>query len=200
MKFKMAPNSLFGILLRSPWWISMSVALAFAAAAHALLPEPYRLVGSMGAAPFVLVGLVSLWKQLRAPSAGRAQAIVEAVGAMAWPEFRDALEQAFVRDGFVVQRLQGAADLSLVRAGHTTLVSARRWKAARHGEESLHALHAAALAAGGERCIYVALGDLSPNAQRYAAQNQVQLYQGAALVQLLKDTGLPARQAPRARQ
>ena len=39
MKFKMAPNSLFAILLRSPWWISLAIAAVFAGASRALLSE-----------------------------------------------------------------------------------------------------------------------------------------------------------------
>ena len=38
---KMAPNSLFAILLRSPWWISVGIALVFALASKALLPAEY---------------------------------------------------------------------------------------------------------------------------------------------------------------
>ena len=31
MKFKMAPNSLFAVLLRKPWWVSFVVAAVFTA-------------------------------------------------------------------------------------------------------------------------------------------------------------------------
>ena len=38
MKFRMAPNSVFAVLLRSPWWVSLAIAAALALAAAALLP------------------------------------------------------------------------------------------------------------------------------------------------------------------
>ena len=41
MKLKMSENSLFAILLRSPWWISMVLVAVFALASGALLPAPY---------------------------------------------------------------------------------------------------------------------------------------------------------------
>lgn len=192
MKFKMAPNSLFAILLRSPWWISMGIALAFAAAAHALLPEQYRVLGSMGGFPFAVTGFIALWRQLRAPSARQAEAISQALARMSWASFRDALEQAFAREGFEVTRDRGAADLLLTRDGRTTLVSAQRWKAARHGEEALQALHAAAQDRGASHCIYVALGSFSPNAERFASTNRIELMQRDSLTRLIKNVKLLA--------
>lgn len=194
MKFKMAHNSLFAVLLRSPWWISIAVAAAFAGASLALLPAEFKTVGALGALPFAAVGLVALGRQLRAPSARRADAILQAVGRMGWGEFCEALENAFARDGYIVERLQGgAADLLLRREGRTTLVSAKRWKAARHGEDNVQALHAAAQARDASASLYVALGELSPNAQRIATAHGVELVQSAGLVHLLRDLKLPAK-------
>jgi restriction system protein len=192
MKLKMAPNSLFAVLLRSPWWISMGIALLFAAAAYAWLPQQYRLVGAMGGAPFAVIAVIAAWQQARLPSARRSEEILRAVSAMTWPQFSAALEQGFAKQGYRVERMQGTADFALSRDGRTTLVSARRWKAARHGEESLQTLHGAAQSSGARDCIYVALGDLSANAQSFAKRSQVQLMQGPALANLLRDAKLPA--------
>lgn len=193
MKFKMAQNSLFAILLRSPWWISFGLALAVAALAQALLPDPYRLVGALGGMPFVVIGVMALVRQLRAPSAAQVQATAQALARMAWPDFAQALEQAYARDGFAVERLpQGAADLALQRGGQTTLVSARRWKAARQGEEGLQALHAAAQARDAGNCVFIALGEFSPNAQRFAQAHRMELLQQEALARLLRGISLKA--------
>lgn len=192
MKFKMAPNSLFAVLLRSPWWISMLLALALGAGAFALLPEQYRVLGTMGGLPFVVIGFIALWQQLRLPSARRSEEILRAVSTMNWPAFAALLEEGFAGQGYRVERLQGAADLALSRDGRITLVAARRWKAARHGEEALQALNGAAQARGASSCLYVALGDLSANALAFAKTHQVQLMQGPALAFLLKNAKLPA--------
>ena len=191
MKFKMAPNSLFAVLLRSPWWISMLIVAAFVTAAFALLPQQYRLLGAMGAMPFAVVGLIALWQQLHRPSAKRSEEILSALGAMNWPEFAALLEDGFARQGYRVERVQGVADFALSREGATTLVAARRWKAARHGEEALQALRDAAQARGASNCLYVALGDLSAQAQGFAKRHQVQLMQGPALALLLRNAKLP---------
>jgi len=46
MKLRMAQNSLFAVLLRSPWWISFLVALVLVAATQALLPAQYKNSGA----------------------------------------------------------------------------------------------------------------------------------------------------------
>jgi restriction system protein len=192
MKLKMAPNSLFAVLLRSPWWISVGIFLLFVAAAYAWLPAEYRAAGAMGGAPFAIIGVIAAWQQARLPSAKRSDEILGAVSAMAWPQFSTLLQEGFAKQGYIVESRHGAADLALSRAGRTTLVSARRWKAARHGEESLQTLHSAAQASDAD-CLYVALGQLSANAQSFAKRNNIQLMQGAALAYLLRDAKLPAR-------
>jgi restriction system protein len=190
MKFKMARNSLFAVLLRSPWWISMLVASVFAALSFALLPEQYRVLGAMGGFPFVVIGLIAFWQQMHLPSARRSEEILLAVSAMNWPEFSAVLEEGFTKQGYGVERVQGAADFALSRQGRTTLVAARRWKAARIGEEALQALHGAVQSHGASGCLYVALGELSTNAQAFAKRKNVQLMQGQALAFLLKHAKL----------
>ncbi len=192
MRLKMAQNSLFAVLLRSPWWISLVIAVVVVAASRALLPPDYWVFGAMGSLPFVVIAGIALVRQLRRPSERQTQAILERVRAMSWREFSQALEEAFSREGSLVERLQGgAADLAVTRGSRTALVAARRWKAARHGEEGLAALHAQMRERDASECTYIALGELSANARRFAEANGVQVLQEDGLVQLLR--ALPAR-------
>ncbi len=190
MKFKMAPNSLFAVLLRSPWWISFLICALFVVVAFTLLPVQYRFVGAMGGAPFAIIGAIALWQQLHRPSAARSETILQAVAAMNWPEFSALLEEGFTRQGYAVERATGAADFALRRKGGTTLVAARRWKAARPGEDALRMLKAAAQSQGAGNCLYVTLGELSTNALSFAKHNNVQLMQGPALALLLQHAKL----------
>lgn len=191
MNLKMAPNSLFAILLRSAWWISIGIALLFVAASRALMPQEYWTFGAMGGFPFLAIGLIALARQLRRPSSSRVEAILQAVRAMSWRDFSQAVDEAFTRDGYSVRRIEGAADFAVTRAGRTALVAARRWKAARHGEEALAALHAQMRAQDASECTYIALGEMSANAQRFARLNGVQVMQEEGLAQLLRAMQLP---------
>jgi restriction system protein len=162
MKFKMAPNSLFAILLRSPWWISVGIAGLVVAASRALMPQQYWVFGAMGGLPFLAIAMIALVSQLRKPGGRRVEAILETVRAMSWRDFSQAVEEAFTREGYGVRRIEGAADFAVTRAGRTGLVAAKRWKAARHGEEALIALHTQMRAQDASECTYIALS--SPSA------------------------------------
>lgn len=193
MKFKMAPNSLFAILLRSPWWISFVIAGAIIAASIAWLPARFAIYGAIGGLPIAGVGLVAAWRQLRAPSAVQVSANIDAALAMPWREFSKALENAWQQAGYQVERVEGAADLRLSEKDQVTLVSARRWKAASHGVEPLRQLHAAMKATGAGAGIYIAAqGTLTEQAQTFARDHSLTLLPASALAQLLSSASPPA--------
>ena len=186
MKFKMAPNSVFAILLRKPWWISFLVASVWALVAMALLPDDLRIVGALGALPFLGISGVALVRQWHAPSAREVESVTQAVAAMGWADLSRALTQAYANQGYAVRAMEGGADLRLEREGRTRLVAVRRWKAARHGEESVQALVDALHREDASEGHYLALGELSANAQRLMRQHGLVQVQAADLAQLLR--------------
>jgi restriction system protein len=195
MKLKMAPNSLFAILLRSPWWVSVAIALVLGLTGAALLPEAYRVMGALSGLPFAVIGALAARRQWQLPSAARVAQTQQALATMAWPAFAALLEQAFRRDGYTVQRSRGdAVDFELERQGRRMLVSARRWKTARTGQEALRALQAAREAAEAPDALYIGLGELSDNARPFAAQHRIAIWQAAELALALR--GLPLGNAP----
>lgn len=186
MKLKMAENSLFAILLRSPWWMSIGIAAGIAVVARLLLPEQYAIAGALGGIPFIVVGAIAAWRQLRAPSTARVTATLDAIGAMSWRDFASALEAAFRRDGYAVTRLPGPqVDFELVKASRTSLVSCKRWKAASTGVEPLRELHRAREAREAQESIYVAVGGITDNARRFATEHRIRVVAGAELAQML---------------
>jgi len=183
MKSLMHRNSLFAILLRSPWWASVAVGAGVVAAMRFVLPEVYAF---FAAAPFLVVAGLAAWRQLRAPSAAKVARRLEALRAQPWEQFAGAVESAFRRDGYAVSRLDGRdADFELTKGGRTSLVSCKRWKVARTGIEPLRELHAARRKREAHECIYIAAGDISANALTFSAQNGVKLLHGAELAKLL---------------
>jgi restriction system protein len=191
MKLKMAKNSLFAVLLRSPWWYSVLIVLGFAFAARALLPEQYVVVGIMGAFPFVVIAAMSAWRQWKLPNPQKVADALARAGSMPWADFAATLEKAFTAQGYTVTRLNSpAADLQLMsQNGAVTLVSCKRWKAANHGVEALRALSQAQQAQGAQHAFYISLASVTDNARRYAQENGVVLMAshelGPLLVQVL---------------
>jgi restriction system protein len=193
VKFQMAKNSLFAVLLRSPWWVSLCVAAVLALLAMALLPAAYRSVGALGALPFVVISVIAGFRQARLPSEARVLATQQAVGAMAWPEFARLLEQAFTRDGYAVQRgtLDGVVDFELERQGRRMLVCARRWKSARTGLEVLRALQSAREEIGVPDALCISLGDLTDTARPYAVQHAIAIWRLDEIALALRGLALP---------
>jgi restriction system protein len=183
VKLEMNKNSLFAVLLRSPWWISLAVAAGVVAGLRLLLPDIYAFFAAL---PFMVIGAYAGWQQLRAPSAAKVARSLEALRAKPWGEFAAALESAFRRAGYTVNRLDGReGDFELTKAGRVSLVSCKRWKVARTGIEPLRELHAARRRREAQDCIYVAAGEITNNALTFSAQNNIQLLHGAELAKLL---------------
>jgi len=118
----------------------------------------------------------------------------DAVAAMSWPAFADLLAQAFERQGHTVQRGKTEDfDFELERQGRRILVSARRWKSARTGVENLRALQAAREARAADEALYIGLAPLSEQAQPYAAEQKIEVWQAEELALALR--GMPMGKA-----
>jgi restriction system protein len=190
----MHEKSLFAVLLRSPWWISLGIAALVTSLAKAIMPAIPLGYAIFAGLPFLVIGSVAAWRQLRAPSAARVAKTLETVRAMSWTDFSAAMEEAFRKDGYTVNRLDGAAaDFEMTKAGRTALVACKRWKVARLGVEPLRDLHAAKDAREANDCIYVATGEITDGARKFAVQKRIRLLDGAELAKLLPRSLLGAR-------
>jgi restriction system protein len=184
MKMTLPENSLFAILLRSRWWASLLVALGAFAVVRLFLDEGFAFFAAL---PFIVIAMVALWKQFRVPSGARLDAAIEALRAMTWEEFARALERGYRRQGYVVKRVEGAADFELERAGRLSLVAARRWKASSTGVEPLKGLVAAGEAREAVECVYVLAGEMTQTAVGFAKKTNIKWMRGAELVKLVGD-------------
>ncbi|NBW50262.1 MAG: restriction endonuclease [Betaproteobacteria bacterium] len=181
----MAPNSLFAILLRNPWWYSFLLVAVICAISAALLPRDLVVFGVIGAFPFVVTGGVALKRQWNTPSAAAVEAEMARIAALSWRDFSLELEAKFVKQGYEVTCLpakgtstsgtMSAADFRLEKAGQVTLVAAKRYKAATHGVEALEALVAQKEAMDADHAFYVCLGSLSLQAAKFAKDHVVKV-------------------------
>ena len=192
MKFKMHERSLFALLLRSPWWVSILIGAAIGLLVRLVVPEDYRMYGYPAIGPFVAIGLYALYKELRAPGGARVAAVHSAVLGMSWREFSALIEAAFTRDGFGVTRIDlPAADFEIIKAGRVALVSAKRWKAASHGIGPLEELAALRRSREAAETMYISAGGLTDNAQRFATTEGMRVVNGIDLAVLLHDLRPP---------
>jgi restriction system protein len=190
MKLRMAKDSLFAILLRSQWWISIAVAAGIVAVVKLVLPGVPVAYAVFAALPFIVIGAIAGWRQLRQPSRARVVDTLESVRTMSWGDFSGALEDAFRRDGYAVSRLAGpAADFELTKGGRTSLVACKRWKVARTGIDPLRDLDEAKRARDAHECIYVATGEVTEGALKFAREKGIRVVHGAELAKLLPRVG-----------
>lgn len=180
---KLPQNSLFAMLLRARWWVSALVALGVFALTRLILPEGFALFATL---PFIVIAVVVAWKEIRQPRGARLEAALEKLRAMSWDEFAAGVEQGYRRVGYSVTRTEGAADFELEKDSRVSLVSARRWKAARTGVEPLKDLVTAGERRGAVECVIVVTGELSEQARKLAGDKQIKLLEGAGLAALLK--------------
>lgn len=196
MKFKMSEKSLFATLLRSPWWVSFLVMTAVALVAGALLPEAYKVAGMLGAFPFFVIGVMAAWRQRNAIGPDRIAVLVEEARSMGWRDFSILVEEGLRHQGFEVSRLeQGPADFQIRKNGKTTLVSAKRWKAATLGAEHLRDMLAARESMEASSCTCMSLGTFSQSAIELADKTPMQLLGPSSVAQLLHDGAKAQAQA-----
>ena len=188
MALTLPKNSLFSILLRSRWWVSLLLAGAVALLVRLFLPLGYAVFAAL---PFIIISLYVLAQELKRPSAKKVAATLERARTLPAEEFLRALEEAFRRGGYQVKRTTGwnsgaLIDLELTIEGRTTLVVCRRWKAKRTGIEPLRELELAAREAQGG--MYVAAGEVTETARKFAAEKRIRLVEQEELARLLAGT------------
>lgn len=183
MKLKMAENSLFAILMRSPWWMSFGIAAGLVGLAAAALPPAWTFYGMFVAAPFVVTGTIAALRQLRTPSPARVEETLNVIRAMSSNDFAMAVEAALRAEGFDVTRVdRGETDFEARKASRTTLVGCKRFKVVRTGIKPLQDLRAAMDAREADDAIYVAAGEVTDQAKQFAQRNRIRVVQGADLV------------------
>lgn len=188
MKFKMSDRSLFAALLRAPWWVSFLVMLAVALVAGALLPEAYKTAGMLGAFPFLVIGVMAAWRQRNAISSERISELTAQARTMSWRDFSILIEEALCQQGFAVSRVNsGPVDFQIEKNGRVTLVSAKRWKAATVGVDTVRELLDVRASQQAFSCTFISLGQFSQAALDLAHQSPIQLLGPANIAQLIHD-------------
>ncbi|MEO7761857.1 MAG: restriction endonuclease [Casimicrobiaceae bacterium] len=177
-------GSLFAILSRSPWWVSLLIAGGLFALARIFLPD---LLAAATTLPFLGLAGYAAWLQSKEPSAKLVDATLEKLRAMRWPEFAAMIGDSFRRDGYeVTTSTSAAADLLLRKNGYVTLVCAKRWKVAQCGVPPLRDLADAIRATEARDGCFVTAGALTESAAQFAVQHGLRVIHGAELVKILR--------------
>ena len=177
-----APNSLFAILVRSPFWVSLLLAIGTYFVAQHFVPPVFAVATTL---PWLGTAAFAGWRQFKTPSPSRVAKTLEQLGAMSWSQFSAVMSEIFRGEGYSVSAKEdGVVSLVLEKTGYTTLAACRRWKVNETGIVPVRELAEAAAARGARDCVYVTTGIFTDTAQAFARQKKVRLLQGVELAKL----------------
>lgn len=178
MAIKMAKGSLFAVLLRSPWWYSASIGLFCIGVGFAIAGGKYAILGISGALPFFGIAGYSGYKQSKLPSQKRVLEVAQQAQEMRSSQIAEKISNCYVENGYESNAFKGnAAEFELTRGHRKILLCSKRFKVGNTGIEPLKQLVAAGENAEATSYLYVALGEISVAARKYANQNDVELIQ-----------------------
>ena len=127
----MAKRSLFAVLSRSPWWLSVLLAAAVFMLVRQFMPDYAAAASTL---PFLGIAGYAGWRQSRVPNPERVVEVLATLRAMSWQEFASIMEAGFCSEGYAVAVLtRGAADFELRKGGRVALAACKRWKVAQTG-------------------------------------------------------------------
>ena len=182
MALKMVEGSLFAVLLRSPWWYSALIALALVLVSLLVGSAQIAVFVIALALPFVGIAGFAFFKQSQRPSIKRVEEVAREARQMPASEIAAKIAESYTDIRFDSNPFAGnAADLELTRGNRKLLLSSKRFKAGTTGIEQLKKLIAAGENAEATGYLYVTLGEVSANAQRYAKENDIELIQAERL-------------------
>lgn len=184
---KLPPNSLFAILLRSPWWVSALLVVGFVLLSRVLLSDAYWKFAAVGAFPFVITAAIAFKLQFKQPKTSDVQLQLETLSNMPWPVFSEKIIQNLTKQGYSVSRLESGkgADFLVSRNDQKIIVAAKKWKAANLGESELHQLNKTKQLHQADAAWYITIGNVSNKAVLFANKNQIELLQGISLIERL---------------
>jgi len=179
----MAQETLFQLLLRQPWWVTLLVAFVLFWIAYAIFPP----VAPFMALPFLALSVYIAYTQWRSGAFVDVEAGLATLRAMSWEVFSAAVSDAYRRAGFTVSPADGAGyDFKLEKDGRTTLLQCRRWKVNQVGAGPVRELADAVERADAYKGICLAAGEFSAPARKLAAGEPITLVSGPELVRLLR--------------
>jgi len=185
MAFRMAENSLFSVLLRSPWWYSAVIAILLIVASLLAFGGKFLVFGITAALPFTGIAAYAVFQQLKRPSAKRVAEVAELARKMSAQEVASRIADSYKSERYDAAVFKGnSANMELTLGAKKLLLSTARIKAANTGIEPLKKLIDAGAQTEATGYLYVTLGELSQNAWTFAKDNDIRIIQREELATL----------------
>jgi len=194
-------EGIFDLLLMFPWWVTLILGIGVwiylrlqpvPGSATVLNDSILRLFLTAAqwlclAASFVS-GLLTLKRKILFASAKD----IEAIRAMSWREFETLVGESFRRQGYSVEETggggaDGGIDLILRGKGQKILVQCKQWRSFKVGVKVVREMYGIMVAERADRVIVVSSGVYTQESYGFARGKPIELIDGKALVQLIRD-------------
>lgn len=212
-------DDLFEIASALPWWLDAAIAgAAFVGLRHVAEAKPATAVDSGQLLTSTIVPMFAMVGQFVVPlvfllgavasilgRARRRELVAEAasptgaasIQAMSWQQFELLVGEVFRRRGYRVEERggrgpDGGVDLIARRGGETALVQCKHWRSKQVGVGVVRELLGSMTALDAKAGSVVTSGRFTAEAERFAADQGLELLDGAALRSLAR-TAVPAK-------
>ena len=194
-------DDLFEVLLLFPWWVTLILGCGLwiylkwqPSPTGFSLDKPVMiwfglqfLKWACFGAAFVS-GVLTLKRKILFASAKD----IDAIRAMSWREFETLVGEAYRRQGYMVEETggggaDGGIDLILRGKDQKILVQCKRWQKVKVGVKIVREMYGVMTAEKAHRVIIVTIGNNTPDATDFARGKPIDLVNGKALVQLIRD-------------
>ena len=199
-------DDLIALFAELPWWsVPLAAAFVFILLAwalpaafpartpadrvsigHVLLTPTYA---ALAAGVVAILGLVGQVERRRHRRLFGMNQNLDAVRALTWRDFERWVAEAYRRKGFEVSATasgaDGGVDLVLRRAGETTYVQCKHWRASKVDVRPIRELYGVMASGGAQRGVLVTAGRFTTAAQSEAQGKPVALIGGNNLLRLL---------------
>lgn len=188
-----------------PWYLASS---------NNMFLAPIGKAANSGAIAILAWSLLGIcWAAALASFVGRrqrshlleAQTGLESLRDMSWRQFEMLVGEAFRRQGYRIEETglggaDGGTDLRLSKDGKTTLVQCKQWRTQRVDVKIVREMYGLLAHHGAHAVKIVAIGDFTPDAQRFAQGKPIELIHGEALLAMIhhvqESTGRPVEPIP----
>jgi restriction system protein len=216
-EFEVVLDELFSLLRMVPWWVGPIVIGVTWVGCAFVVPWIFVLIGGAFGdgdkgfarglfnglavfpkiiAPYAagVVGMVWVAALVRNFSDGARldrQTGIESIRELSWRELEQLLAEAYKRKGYVVRETgpgaDGGIDLVLEKEGEETIVQAKQWKAWKVNVKVIREFFGVQVARRAAGAIVVTSGRFTAEAERFAAENGVDLVDGEGLEALIAE-------------
>ena len=194
-------DDFFAVLLLFPWWVTLILGIGLWVYLNC---QPSPTGFSLDKPVMIWFGLQSLkWACLGAAFVSGVLTLkrkmlfasakdIEAIRAMSWREFETLVGESYRRQGYSVEETggggaDGGIDLILRGKGQKILVQCKRWQKVKVDVMIVREMFGLLHHEKADRVIIVTIGNYTPDAVDFARGKPIDLVNGKALVQLIRD-------------